>query len=330
MRAKRYWGYRIDTSAIDFFRKELDQGRLRQGWGYDEGQDLRKMTVDKGASRNYRMKNEVKKGDILLVPRIPTWDLVSVVEATEDWDSGYQFKISELEDYGHIFPARLLKTFSRSNEVVSGGIRSSLKNPCRFWNMDYYGEDIEAILKADSDRLNAPKDNVERFKDIIEGVFHDKFKEKEFTSEVYKNVCKGLQASEWEDALVEGLSLIYPEPLFHIERTGGRSEEKHGTDIAIYFHSTLSDEEYVIAIQVKDYTDVVSVDVLAQINKANEYFKSQGKKVIEKILIITSAKKEENQELIKYCGDVKILFADGVESLLGGIGLKYISPLFRD
>lgn len=72
MGTKRYWGYRIDASAIDFFRKELEEGRLRQGWGYDEGQDLRKMTVDEGASRNSRMKNEVKKGDILLVPRIPT------------------------------------------------------------------------------------------------------------------------------------------------------------------------------------------------------------------------------------------------------------------
>jgi len=37
-REKRYWGYRIDVKNQDFFFKELEQGRLRQGWGYDKNQ----------------------------------------------------------------------------------------------------------------------------------------------------------------------------------------------------------------------------------------------------------------------------------------------------
>lgn len=42
--SKNYWGYRIDTNEIDFFRKELERGILRQGWGWNEKQDLRNLT----------------------------------------------------------------------------------------------------------------------------------------------------------------------------------------------------------------------------------------------------------------------------------------------
>lgn len=56
-----YWGYRIDTRYIDFFNLELQEGRLRQGWGFDPGQDLRSMTVNEGASRNISMIERVKK-----------------------------------------------------------------------------------------------------------------------------------------------------------------------------------------------------------------------------------------------------------------------------
>lgn len=70
--AKNFWGYRIDTNNIDFFRNELEEKRLRQGWGYNEGQDLRKLTVNQGAKGNLPILQKVKKGDILLIPRLPT------------------------------------------------------------------------------------------------------------------------------------------------------------------------------------------------------------------------------------------------------------------
>lgn len=63
--------------------------------------------------------NKVKKGDILLVPRLPTWDEVAVLEATEDFSNGYEFSIDQtLKDYGHIFPAKKIKQFVRSNENI--------------------------------------------------------------------------------------------------------------------------------------------------------------------------------------------------------------------
>ena len=40
MLTKNYWCFRIFTGDIKFFTNELNEGRLRQGWGYDTGQDF--------------------------------------------------------------------------------------------------------------------------------------------------------------------------------------------------------------------------------------------------------------------------------------------------
>jgi hypothetical protein len=81
---KNYWCYRVDTSRIKFFTTELNEGRLRQGWGWDEGQNLRNFKLDEGAGRNRPMFNKVKKGDILLIPQVPNWGEVIFDEGPED------------------------------------------------------------------------------------------------------------------------------------------------------------------------------------------------------------------------------------------------------
>jgi len=79
MKKRNFWCYRVDTSKIKYFTDELNEGRLRQGWGWDEAQDLRNFKMDEGAGRNRPIFNKVKKGDILLIPQIPdSADLQSV------------------------------------------------------------------------------------------------------------------------------------------------------------------------------------------------------------------------------------------------------------
>ena len=149
-REKHYWGYRIDVKNPDFFFKELEQGRLWQGWGYAENQKLPE-TEDSGARKNLSMYEKVKKGDILLIPRLPDWGSVAIVEATEDWDDkekGYKFEIdNEKKDYGHIFPAKYIGCFNRHGKDVSGNIQSTLKARNRFWNISRLSEDVEKIMK---------------------------------------------------------------------------------------------------------------------------------------------------------------------------------------
>ena len=53
-----------------------------------------------------------------------------------------------MEDFGHIFTAKIICVFNRHSEVVSGDIRSTLKNPGRFWNINYLADDIDKIVES--------------------------------------------------------------------------------------------------------------------------------------------------------------------------------------
>jgi hypothetical protein len=317
-----YWAYRIDKNRQAFFKKEMQSGRLRQGWGWDEGQDLRNFTVDEGAWANMAMFNKVKKGDYLLVPELPNWGEVAILQATEDWNKGYKFEIDEeLEDYGHIFPVKYIKSFVRHNADVTGDLRSTLKTPMRFWNISYYSVDIQTILNSN---LNSTTDigYKTRFENSITSTFSELFDEKEFKEKVYSKLIQQLNGTEWEYALVYGLQKLFP--FYTIERVGGPSEVEHGTDILIKLPSLLPNYEYGIAVQVKDYDNWVSLNVINQINKADSYWESDNLKLIDKIVIITKANKETNKDLVLKDKSVKIIFGEDLKQVLAEIGKLYI------
>lgn len=323
MSTKNYWCYRIDTNRIKFFMDELNNGRLRQGWGWDERQNLREIKMDKGARRNLPMFNKVKKGDILLIPQLPTWGEIAVVEATDDWSSGYQFNIDKtFNDYGHIFPAKFIKRFTRNNENVSGNLRSTLKNPSRFWNINHYSDDVERLLNVPQDELIKKQDIQSRLTSVIGDVFNNVLDEQKFTNELYKKLIKQFTREEWEFALVNGLKELFP--FYQIERVGGKEEKNHGTDILIKLPSLLDNYEYAIAIQVKDYEGTVGQSVIDQINKADNYWESENLKLIEKWVIITKSSKDVNTELLNNNSNVKIIFADELKDLFNRIAKNII------
>lgn len=323
MSKKNYWCYRVDTSKIEFFTNELSEGRLRQGWGWDEAQDLRNFKLDEGAGRNRPMFNKVKKGDILLIPQVPNWGEVALVEATEDWNKGYVFEIDPtFGDYGHIFPAKYLKKFSRNNENVTGNLRSTLKNPSRFWNINHYSDDVETLLSSQVTELSKRQDHNSRLESSIGSVFNEVFDEMVFADKLYEKLTEQFTREEWEFALVYGLKEMFP--FYQIERVGGKEEKNHGTDILIKLPSILSNYSYAIAIQVKDYDGFVGNEVVSQINKADNYWDSENLKLIEKIVIITKAKKDENIKLLEDNKNVKFIFATELKQLLTEIGKCFI------
>ena len=320
---KNYWCYRVDTSKINFITNELNEGRLRQGWGWDKAQDLRNFKLDEGAGRNRPMFNKVKKGDILLIPQIPNWGEVALVEATEDWNKGYVFEINPtLADYGHIFPAKYLKKFSRINENVTGNLRSTLKNPSRFWNINHYANDVEMLLNTQVTELSKKQDYKSRLESSIGNVFNDVFDKTVFADKLYDKLTEQFTREEWEFALVFGLRKIFP--FYQIERVGGKEEKNHGTDILIRLPSISSNYSYAIAIQVKDYEGFVGNEVVSQINKADSYWESENLKLIDKIVIITKSKKDDNIILQEYDKNVKFIFATELKQLLAEIGRCFI------
>lgn len=327
--AKRYFGFRVDSTSTDkcnFFFEEIKQGRLRQGWGYDAGQNLLNQTVDKGASRNKSMLN-VKCGNILLIPHIPLYHEVTVVEATDDWRVGYQFEINQkYGDYGHVFPVRYLCHFNRYNVHVDACIRSSLRNPSRFWQLNYECDDsVENLLNIAPQDLTSASSYSERLKASLD----DAYSEIEATlkEKVHNKFVNNFQAAEWEFALLEGLKLLYPEPYFYIEHVGGKSEKDHGADLLIHIPSICSKIEYIIAIQIKDYKSSFNIrNVINQINKAT-FFENENKKVIDKIIIVTKSTykdiSSEDEQIMERYKDIRLIFADDLATILSRIVLKH-------
>ena len=319
---KNYWGYRIDVKNQDFFFKELEQGRLRQGWGYDKNQELPD-TKDSGAKKNLSMYKNVKKGDILLIPRLPDWGSVAIAEAVEDWndkEKGYRFEIDdEKKDFGHIFPARYIGCFNRHGKDVSGNIQSTLKARNRFWNISRLSEDIEKIMgNLEGNRESTSV--IENIKNIVSEQVKSYFNLKGFSEKVIDEYNRKFTASQWEEVIKNILEKIYPG--YEIERIGGSKEEKHGTDILVTISGLSNLEKYNIAMQVKNYNDVISdnnIDnIIKQINKAEKYVWENNGKLIDKILVITSAKEEENPKLIEECKnkEIRVIFSEELEKLI--------------
>lgn len=310
----RYWGYRIDTSDIPYFRAELEQGRLRQGWS-GPGQDLRGSSLNSGARGNLRMLREVKQGHILLVPRLPEWDRVAIVEATEDWKSGYRF--AEQDFYGHIFPARLVKSFARQAAGVGGDLRALLRNPRRFWTLDRVGSDIEALRQTSQVDLVVKKSDERRLEDAIHQAFNENFKAREFGTSVYDRLNREFDNTRWENVLVRVLRTRYPAPC-KVDRVGGRSEKAHGTDILISLPGVGEGPRHAIAVQVKDYAGVVGLHPVDQILKAEWWDGQDSHSLVEKVVILTKAKREENTALVEYASKkgVRLVFAEDLKQML--------------
>lgn len=319
-----YWGYRIDTRNRNYFWKEIENGRLRQGWGYEKTHDLTLGNqVDKEARKNLSIYYKVKKGDILLIPRIESWDEITLVRATDDFDNGYEFSIDEkLNDYGHIFPVELIMCVSRYNSNVSGDIRETLKCRSRFWNINRCAEQIEELIKLKGNtNLRESNSYLEHFRNKAEAAFD----EEKFAEDIYNELNKSTQASEWEFILCEGFKKIFPDN-YVIETTSNKVEYNHGADIIIRIPGILNNT-YVIAVQVKDYKDIVGGNPVEQINKADVFFKNEeGTTLIDKYVIITKANKEINGDLVDEAekSNVKILFDKEVKSLLSQMAKAFI------
>ena len=155
-RKRRFWAIRTDKDNSAVLFAELQEGRLRQGWGYDASQDLRLLQaeIDKGGSWWDRLKEVQKESlpqlrmlsksedsiqlkDIIIIPNLPTYGLFCVAEVSGEYSYSplmlnKEKDINDLsKDYGHILPVRLLtdKGVNKYAEGVASGIRSTLRTP---------------------------------------------------------------------------------------------------------------------------------------------------------------------------------------------------------
>ena len=312
----QYWCFRVDKrQSPDFYDHQLKKhGRLRQGWGYLDEHDLREIAkpAPKDQRPNLKMFDQVKKGHIILVPHIPEWHFVTIARATEDWNVGYRFEIDDkLRDYGHCFPAEYVKHFDRHNTHVRGDLRTTLQCQLRFWNANRYEYSIEQLLRRAPNELISRQSKDARFNATVRSALGKK--QEEIENDLLEELSKQFRADEWEEALKTGLEALFP--TYKAEVTGGRGEEKHGTDILLTMPG-LREDYYGIAIQVKDWQGkAVNIkSAIAQIEKADEAWEEF--RIVDKIIILTEANElppeaeaEANEKgiTILYSGDFKQL-----------------------
>ena len=320
---------------------ELPQGRLRQGWGYKKSFDLsvpiEQRDYSGGNAPNFGIYDGVKQGDIFLVPRIPNWGEVALVEATEDFNTGYTFGmvkkysgkdftwLSPDGDFGHTFPAKFLKSFVRDNSLVSGDLRKTLKFPRRFKHIYYDGHatDIEKIINAREDDLKQAQNTEGRLETSITHIFNENFNSTSFSEKIYDELNRQFNASEWKFALVSGLKKLFP--YYNVDRVGGISEVEHGTDVLITLPGIL-DYNYAIAIQVKDYDWIVRPEVVDQIDKAEYWNTRDNIELIDKILVVIRAKKSDNVVLQNKAKEkrIRVIFANELKDLLYKIAISHL------
>ena len=324
--SKNYWVSRFANDRLGFLKSEIEQGRLRQGWG-GVGQDLKGNDLAQGTKRNIRML-QVKKGDIVLSPFIPELGSVTILEATEDWDKAYRFEVvKEYGDFGHIFPVKKIKHFARGSSVVSGGLRSSLTSRSRFYNIIHRANDVEAIINAESSEA----EKTTGIADKLEGVVAEAFDEKKFSDSFFDKLNNKFSVAEWEDVLVRCFEKTFPR--YVVEKTSGESEVVHGTHILIRIPGIIKDFEYLIAIQVKDYNGLVDEGtieaVIEQINRASFFEEKENDKLVDKIIIVTGVKKEENPVLLEKAEEagVKVIFASDLKDILCEAGKLLINDI---
>lgn len=321
--SRQYWVFRVDRRHPADLDGELENGRLRQGWGWDPRQDLRNMILDEGAGRNQRMREEVKQGDRILIPHLPAYGHVTIGEATQNWIDGYHFSIwDRYNDYGHIFPAKRLLNFRRNNSNVPAALRDTFRNPSRFWNINYLGPLIEDLLSRSPADLESASSIVERWQAKIEKIIE----EADLSRKLHEAAQAYTSKADWEFLLTNVLQQLNEG--WEIERTGGRAEAEHGTDILAKIPDVFGDGYYGIAIQIKDYRGLVGDRPLDQIRRAANYWEKQGIKILQLVVVLIDCGREENPGFIKSAAmspPVRIVWAADVQQLLNRAAWKFVA-----
>ncbi len=242
-----------DEKHINFIYEELKKGRLRQGWGYQENQDLKtiysrkkeKTELDdrqkecwKRFRKMYPEEDGIQKGDYLLLPNLPQIGQWSIAKVT----GGYRFEIAkDHNDYGHILEVELLNPKTPINpysKYVSAELRKTAQCQGVLWNIDWYKKQMEELVSA----VNKGKDIITTVPSI-EKMLNIHLKT---LNALDKQMRFEFRGAKFEEPVKRLLKAMYGNE--NVERRAGPKEK--GAD----FICTLTDKfqiPYKIVVQVK-------------------------------------------------------------------------------
>jgi hypothetical protein len=154
---RRYWAMRTSDSRPNFIWAEVQRGRLRQGWGWAEDQDLRRIALRKKAGVSVSPDEEaawparrmlgtepdgIRFDDLIVTQNLPRQGRLSVCRVV----GSYDFSVPDVPgDYGHILPVELVvEDVSRYD--VSDALRHAISLRPRLYEITPYGGDVEALV----------------------------------------------------------------------------------------------------------------------------------------------------------------------------------------
>jgi hypothetical protein len=159
-----YWVMRTSPWERPFIWSEAKGGRLRQGWGFDETQNLEVIadTVRRGSElsdvqhlawRARRMQTTdpdgMRVGDLIVAPNLPEWGVISLFRLVGSYVWA-PVDIGKADRFGHVLPVELLaEGIHRRDARVSEGLRSMLRVQTRLYNITAFGRDVERLVAPD-------------------------------------------------------------------------------------------------------------------------------------------------------------------------------------
>ena len=282
-----------------FLLRELHSGRLRQGWGYSESQDLRCIeglwaTDDQlseeqqSAARHWRMGNGpeddyMQVGDLVAVPNMPNDGLFTICRITGD----YYFEMAAgFEDFGHVRPVEVLtpKGVSNDHHLVDAGLRRSFRARQRLWNINAHCDTLNRILQAGlaPEALTFGSTPEGRVESVVSELITEPLVL--MAERLGRALPESVRAEEWEPVLRLALESLFSVSVHH---TGGRSER--GADIEIVIPNPFEeDRDWIVPVQVKDHEGEVGPEVAAQLEEAFGT-RSESGRVIAVVLLVSNA-----------------------------------------
>lgn len=160
-----YWVMRTSQWERPYIWTEARQGRLRQGWGLTDDQNLEVIATalrrgeplnesQQQARRALRMlaswDHGMRFGDVVVTPHLPELGRLSVFRVIGSYTWSPDKPLNFGDRFGHLLPVELLAAdIDRYGPNVSSGLRAILGVQTRLYNISGYGGDVERLIGGD-------------------------------------------------------------------------------------------------------------------------------------------------------------------------------------
>jgi Restriction endonuclease len=253
----RNWVIRTDKATTDWIWSELTAGRLRQGWGLRDDQDLHVIASGLAAGTplsddqratwrgNRRLletePDGVRVGDLVLLPHLPrpgTWSLARVTGPYR-WEGPSHGNAWQMPDYGHVLPVELIsrRPINPLEDGVSARLRQTMRVLSRMWNIDGLSADVEELAEVvGTEAAEPPPPALDRLPKVLATI----------EAATWEALQKQFHGAEFERPCVLLLEALYGDE--NVEHTGGSGER--GADAICTYADPLG-VVHRLAVQIK-------------------------------------------------------------------------------